>query len=162
MFITVRVRIKRILGRDRKDWKFEKAMDTVYGYKRSVRPVVTISSTGEGDTVYSSLGDISNGDQIEKSDLTSASPSPSPGTSASVHEDDADSDIGPPSKKSRRLAPPHKYATTKESFMKMMDSCQRARARQHEQKLDLLARLHQEKMEMFGGLLDAIKGLSKQ
>ena len=111
---------------------------------------------------YSSSGDISNVDQIEKSELTSTSPSPSPGTSASVHEDDAYSGIGPPSNKSIRLAPPYKYATTKKCFVKMMDSCQRARARQHEQKLDLLARLHQEKMEMLGGLLEAIKGLSKQ
>ena len=66
MFITVRVRSKRILGRDRKDWKLRKPWILYMGTNRVVRPVVTISSTGEGDTVYSSLGDISNGDQIEK------------------------------------------------------------------------------------------------
>ena len=64
---------------------------------------------------------------------------------------------------SRRCVPSHKYATTKESFIKMMmESYQRARERQHEQRLDLLACLHNEKMEMFGGLFEAIKGLTRQ
>ena len=68
VFITVHIRIKHyILGRDRKDWKFSKPMDEVYGYKQSVRPVVTISNTG-GDREYSPSGDSSSSGQVDRSD----------------------------------------------------------------------------------------------
>ena len=41
-----------------------------------MRPDDTIRSTGEGGTIYSSSGDISNGDKIEKKRLNSAVPVP--------------------------------------------------------------------------------------
>ena len=48
--------------------------------------------------------------------------------------------------------------TTKESFMKMMMSCREERERQHQEKMKLLAKMHENKMALASGWLDPIKG----
>ena len=42
-------RIVASIGRDRKEWRYTRQMAKIYGHRSTVRPVATMSSSGEGD-----------------------------------------------------------------------------------------------------------------
>ena len=111
-------------------------MAEIYGHRPSVQPVATMSSSGERDHARS----------------------PSPLEISETEGTALTEDCTPtPSKKARRSVQSGRE-TTKESFMKMMMSCREERERQHQEKMKMLAKMHEDKMTLVSGLLDAIKG----
>ena len=78
--------------------------------------------------------------------------SPSPleisDTEGTVLTEDCTEDCTPtPSKKAMRSVQSGRE-TTKKSFMKMMMSCREERERQHQEKMRLLAKMHEDKMAL--------------
>ncbi len=127
------------IGRDRKEWRYTRQMAEIYGHRPSVRPVATMSSSGDGDHARSpSPLEIYD---TEGTDLT----------------EDCTEDCAPTlSKKARRSAQSGRE-TTKKCFMKMMMSCREERERQHQEKMKMLEKMHEDKMALVSRLLDAIK-----
>ena len=120
-----------ISGKERRTCPYYDEMMELYGYRPNVEPVATCSSTGSGDRVRN-LKRVNN-----------------------EAEDDEPSSSGPPQKKKRN------YTTSSEAssnaLLSWLEKQNKKREENESKKLELLERMHNEKMAMMERLIDSFQ-----
>jgi len=141
-------------GSDRRECAFFNELSDVYGYRPTVHPVATSSSTGKGD---------SKSVQTRERDGDNTSPSPddpsTPSTSGvnlstpskkRVHAQD---DSGTPKLKRRRKST--------DEMVLWLEEYKKEKAVQEEHRLKEVKEMHKQQMELLGGFLEVLKDMKK-
>ena len=135
-------------GNDRKECAFFNELSDVYGYRPTVNPVATASSSGKGDSLS---GNTKGEDKGEGNEIVCLVPSPS-GTKRKLAGQD-DSTI--PKVKSRRRK-------STDEMVSWLDECKKEKAAQEEQRLKEMKDMHREQMELLGGFLEVLKDMKNK
>ena len=131
-------------GNERRECAFFSELSEVYGYRPTVNPVATASSSGKGDS-------LSGNSEDETREIVSPIPGPSAsGTKRKLAGQDDSTKV-----KSRRRK-------SSDEMVSWLDEYKKEKAAQEEERLKQMKELHREQMELLGGFLQVLKDITNK